>query len=348
MSIRPVFDGHNDALLRMYMKKDGDPIAGFISGDAGHIDLPKARAGGFAGGMFAAFVPPISEKGSAAPDSDLPLSMPPEMEMNHARAVTIAQIALLLKLEAGSGGAVRVARSAADIRTTNAAGGIAAVMHIEGIEAVDAELDFLHVLHAAGLRSLGPVWSRNNVFAHGVPFKFPGSPDFGPGLTDAGRHLVKTCNTLGILIDLSHLNEAGFWDVAKLSTAPLVATHSNAHALCPAPRNLTDDQFKAIAESKGVVGLNFGTGFLREDGRMTADAPLDRMVDHLSYMVDIMGEDCVALGSDFDGITPPKEIGDASGLPRLMAAMTARGFNEALINKIAYDNWLSLLERTIG
>ena len=97
-----------------------------------------------------------------------------------------------------------------------------------------------------------------------------------------------------------------------------------------------------------MVGLNFGTGFLREDGRMSADAPLDRMVDHLAYMVDIMGEDCVALGSDFDGITPPKEIGDASGLPRLMAAMTARGFNDALINKIAYDNWLSLLERTIG
>ena len=348
MSVRPVFDGHNDALLRMYMNKDGDPIGSFLSGDTGHIDLPKARAGGFAGGMFAAFVPPISEKSSAAPDSDLPLSMPPEMEMNHAREVTVAQIALLLKLEAGSEGAVRVARSAADIKATNGAGGIAAVMHIEGIEAVDAELDFLHVLYAAGLRSLGPVWSRNNVFAHGVPFKFPGSPDFGPGLTDAGRHLVKTCNTLGILIDMSHMNEAGFWDIAKLSTAPLVATHSNAHALCPAPRNLTDDQFRAIAESKGLVGLNFGTGFLREDGRMSADAPLDRMVDHLAYMVDIMGEDCVALGSDFDGITPPKEIGDASGLPRLMAAMTARGFDDALINKIAYNNWLSLLERTIG
>ena len=348
MSVRPVFDGHNDALLRMYMKKDGDPIAGFISGDTGHIDLPKARAGGFAGGMFAAFVPPLSEKSRAAPDSALPASMPPEMDMNHAREVTIAQIALLLKLEAGSAGAVRVARSAADIRATNAAGGIAAVMHIEGIEAVDAELDFLHVLYAAGLRSLGPVWSRNNVFAHGVPFKFPGSPDFGPGLTEAGKHLVETCNTLGILIDMSHLNEAGFWDVAKLSTAPLVATHSNAHALCPAPRNLTDDQLRAVAESKGLVGLNFGTGFLREDGRMTADAPLDRMVDHLAHMVDIMGEDCVALGSDFDGITPPKEIGDASGLPRLMAAMKARDFGEPLINKIAYDNWLNLLERTIG
>ena len=230
MSVRPVFDGHNDALLRMHMNKDGDPIGSFISGDTGHIDLPKARAGGFAGGMFAAFVPPISEKASAAPDSDLPLSMPPEMEMNHAREVTIAQIALLLKLERPD----QKARCALHARqpiskpqTPRAASPPSCIS--KASRRSTPNIDFLHVLYAAGLRSLGPVWSRNNVFAHGVPFKFPGSPDFGPGLTDAGRHLVKTCNTLGILIDMSHMNEAGFWDVAKLSTAPLVATHSNAH-----------------------------------------------------------------------------------------------------------------------
>ena len=112
-------------------------------------------------------------------------------------------------------------------------GNLAAVLHIEGAEAIDPELEALEVFYAAGLRSLGPVWSRPNVFGHGVPFRFPSSPDTGPGLTDAGKELVRACNRLRIMLDLTHLNEAGFWDVAALTDAPLVATHSNVHALCP-------------------------------------------------------------------------------------------------------------------
>src|SRR5919202_1128991 len=128
-----------------------------------------------------------------------------------------------------------------------------------------AELDALEVFYQAGLRSLGPVWSRPTAFGHGVPFAFPRSPDTGAGLTDAGKELVRACNRLGIMIDLSHLNEQGFWDVAGLSDAPLVATHSNAHALCPSTRNLTDEQLGAIAGSGGLVGVNFAVSFLRED-----------------------------------------------------------------------------------
>ena len=129
-------------------------------------------------------------------------------------------------------------------------GSLAAVLHIEGAEAIDPELDALEVLHAAGLRSLGPVWSRPNLFGHGVPFRFPSSPDTGPGLTDAGKALVRACNELRLMLDLSHLNEAGFWDVAALSQAPLVASHSNAHALCPCSRNLTDKQLDAIRATR--------------------------------------------------------------------------------------------------
>ena len=110
------------------------------------------------------------------------------------------------------------------------------VLHLEGAEAIDGDLNFLEVLYAAGLRSLGPVWSRNNIFGHGVPFKFPASPDLGDGLTAAGEKLVSACNEMKILVDLSHITEKGFWDVARLSKAPLVATHSNAHALCPSPQ----------------------------------------------------------------------------------------------------------------
>src|SRR5690606_31238777 len=154
----------------------------------------------------------------------------------------------LLWMERASQGALRFCRSAAAIRDCMEKGVIAAIMHMEGAEAIDEDLDMLHLFHAIGLRSLGPVWSRPTAFAHGVPFAFPSSPDTGPGLTAAGKRLVKACNVLGILIDLSHMNEAGFNDVASLSDAPLVATHSNAHAVTPSSRNLTDRQLAVIRE----------------------------------------------------------------------------------------------------
>ncbi|TIS04911.1 MAG: hypothetical protein E5X14_21890, partial [Mesorhizobium sp.] len=245
-------------------------------------------------------------------------------------------------------GALTVCRSAGDVREAMANGSIAAVFHIEGVEAIDPELAMLDVLHAAGLRSLGIVWSRPNAFGNGVPFRFPSSPDTGPGLTDAGKALVKACNQLRIMIDLSHLNEKGFRDVAALSDAPLVATHSNVHAICGHSRNLTDWQLGAIRETGGMVGLNFATGFLREDGRMNADTSLDIMLRHIESLLQALGEDGVGLGSDFDGAMIPAVIGDVAGLPKLLDALAARGFGRALIEKIAYRNWLRVLERTIG
>src|SRR5207248_6447205 len=128
------------------------------------------------------------------------------------------------------------------------------------------------------------VWSRPNAFAWGVPFEFPASPDIGPGLTEAGRELVRACNRLGILVDLSHLNEAGFWDVASLTDGPLVATHSNAHVLCPSTRNLTDRQLDAIAESGGIVGVNFGVGFLTDEGSNDPAAPMTEIVRHVAVI----------------------------------------------------------------
>ena len=132
-------------------------------------------------------------------------------------------------------GDLSICRSVDAIEAANGAGKIAAVLHMEGAEAI-ADLDALHLWHAAGLRSLGPVWSRPTRYGHGVPFAFPSSPDTGPGLTEAGRDLVRECNGLRIMLDLSHLNEKGFDDVARLSDAPLVASHSCAHAVAPSSR----------------------------------------------------------------------------------------------------------------
>jgi membrane dipeptidase len=148
-----------------------------------------------------------------------------------------------------------------------------AVLHFEGADAIDTDLDALHVLYRAGLRSLSLVWGRLNAFAEGVAVHYQRSPDTGPGLTDAGRELVRACNDLRIMIDVSHLNERGFWDVAELTDAPLVTTHSNAYALCPSSRSLTDPQLDAIAASDGMVGLNFAVNLLREDAVRDANTP---------------------------------------------------------------------------
>ena len=339
-----VFDGHNDVLLRLAGLNGIDPVESFIQGgQPGHIDLPKAKAGGFAGGMFAIFCPSPKRDNTAPSPTGFATN---GLEMNEARVLAARQISIFSRL--ADAGAIAACRTAAEIEAALAAGTIAAVLHMEGVEAIDADLDFLDVLYAAGLRSLGPVWSRNNIFGHGVPFTFPGTPDHGPGLTEAGKRLIAACNRKRILIDLSHMNAQGFWDVARLSDAPLVATHSNVHALCPTPRNLTPEQLRAIRDSDGMVGLNFATGFLRPDGKMNPDTDLDHMVRHLDALIEALGDTRVGLGSDFDGATIPQALGDASGLPLLWERLAQHGYGEDLIERLARGNWLDLLRRTIG
>jgi membrane dipeptidase len=225
---------------------------------------------------------------------------------------------------------------------------LAAIFHIEGAEAIDVEFRSLDLLHAAGLRSIGITWSRANAFGTGVPFRHNADPDIGPGLSDVGKELVRRCDGMGIMIDLSHLNAAGFRDVAAISSKPLVATHSNIHAICPHARNLVDWQLAAIAESGGVVGLNFATGFLRPDGRFTPETDIETMVRHVDALVAALGEEGVALGSDFDGAMVPAAIGDVTGVPKLLQALLDKGYGEKLVRQIALDNWLNLLKRSIG
>jgi membrane dipeptidase len=344
----PVFDGHNDVLLRLWGRKAGDPVAAFLRGDGeGHMDLPRMIRGGFAGGFFAIFVPSPQD---ADFHDDEELNPPAAHEVGQfaALAATVSMASLLFRIEETSNGRFRVCRSAADIRDAMAQGQIAAIFHIEGAEAIDSDLKALDVLHKAGLRSLGIVWSRDNAFGHGVPFRFPSSPDTGPGLSEAGKALVRRCNDLRILIDVSHLNEKGFWDVVRHSSAPIVATHSNAHALSACSRNLTDEQLRAIGASGGMIGLNFANGFLRADGRWSSENGLDTMLRHLDHMMKLAGEDHVGLGSDFDGARIPSQIGDATGLPRLTDAMRAHGYGAELTKKLCSENWMKVLERSWG
>lgn len=347
----PVFDGHNDFLLRLLR----DPARReeiWLTGEGeGHLDLPRMKAGGFVGGFFAIYIPspmphdaPDFEEMMNHPPYHLPLPDPVPLE--DAVPVALAMAGHLMWMERT--GTLQICRSVADIRAAMAAGKIAAVMHMEGAEAIGPDLDALHVWHAAGLRSLGPVWSRPTAFGHGVPFAFPSGPDTGDGLTAAGKDLVRECNALKIMLDLSHLNEAGFNDVSALSDAPLVATHSNAHAITPSARNLTDRQLGVIRDSGGMVGLNYATVFLAETGKKEAFSGWDPVLRHLDHLIGQLGEDHVGLGSDFDGATVPADLGDVAGLPRMLDALAAHGYGAELIEKLAHRNWLAVLERTWG
>ncbi len=341
-----VFDGHNDVLLRLWKNEGhgGDAVAEFIDGTAeGHIDGPRAKAGGLAGGLCAIYIP--SEKGLILdePDARGHYSTPLDAPRARAASLDIGMEMASIALRLDRAGAWRLCHSTGAIRAAMADGVFAAVLHMEGCEAIDADLKALDVFYAAGLRSLGPVWSRNNIFGHGVPFAFPMSPDSGPGLTEAGFRLVKACNELGILVDLAHITEKGFWDVAKTSNQPLIASHSNAHALTGVARNLTDRQLDAIKESKGLVGLNYAVIMLRADARDDAATPLADMVRHIDYLVDRVGIDCVALGSDFDGATVPTEIADSAGNQKLVAALMDAGYADADLKKICRENWLRVL-----
>jgi len=322
---RVIIDGHNDLVLRTWR------------GEAPrHLELRPACAAGFAGGFFALYVP--SPDLGEPPEPPYTVSLAEPIATDHAERVAEELFATLGTLD------VEVARSSSDFEP----GRVAAIVHLEGADPLAPDLSGLDRWHARGLRSIGLVWSRPNVFAEGVPFRFPGSPDTGPGLTSAGRDLVRACNERGILIDLSHLNEAGFWDVARLSEAPLVATHSNAHALCPSTRNLTDDQLRAIAGSRGVVGVNFAVGFLRADGRSDPATPITEIVRHVDYLVGLMGVDHVAFGSDFEGALVPEALGGATGFPLLVAALRAAGHDDEAVEKITHGNWLRVLAETWG
>ncbi|WP_116130944.1 dipeptidase [Tropicimonas sp. IMCC34043] len=349
----PVFDGHNDFLLRLARDPAQRAATWLAQGGQKHLDLPRMRAGGFAGGLFAIFVPSPPYRGGPDESGPMPaapyqINVPPALDPALAITQTLDMVGQWLWMARSAPDDFAHCTTAAEIRAAMAAGKIAGVLHLEGAEAIGADLDALHVFHALGLRSLGPVWSRPTVFGHGVPFAFPGGPDTGPGLTEAGKDLVRECNALKVMIDLSHLNEKGFDDVADLSTAPLVATHSNAHAVCPSPRNLTDRQLDRIADSGGMVGLNFATFFLRPDGRPGTDCGWDPMLRHLDHLIGRLGEDHVGFGSDFDGCVVPEVLGDAAGLQRLIGALREHGYDSALIRKLAHENWLAHLERTLG
>ena len=332
-----VIDGHNDALLRAW---EGGGVESLLDGD-GAVTVASAREGGLAAGLFAVFAPSPGELKVGGTDGAWEVE--PIAELPWARAAPAAAGIAAMAFALVRSGAARMVRDVADLDASLEDGTLGLILHIEGAEAIGEDLEELELWYAAGLRSLGPVWSRPNRFGTGVQFKFPSTPDTGPGLTPAGRRLVKRCAELGIAVDLAHLTEGGFWDAAHELDGPLIASHSCAHALVPASRNLTDAQIRAIAASGGLVGINFEVSMIRPDSRRDADTPLTRIAEHVRHVAELTGVEHVALGSDWDGATMPAEIATARGAPRLLDTLRADGYGEDELALIAHGNWRRVL-----
>lgn len=349
MSDFPVFDGHNDSILALW--RDGDSAQAFLEGrDDGHLDLPRANAGNLAGGIFALFVP-SEEQFSAANDANrtetdegYEIDLPPPLAPPYAERVADELLAILE--DVATADRIRLVRTSEDLRDCIGGDALGVVVHLEGAEPIRPSLSNFDRFYDAGLRSLGLAWSRPNAFASGVPFRYPSSPDVGPGLTGRGRELVHRCNERGVVVDCAHLTEQGFRDVYDTSTDPVVVSHTAAHELCPSSRNLTDEQLDAVADSDGLVGLTFSKSDLDPAGGSADPVQMDVLVRHVDHLVDRMGVDHVAIGSDFDGATIPDCIGDGAGLPGLFEALRDAGYSESDLERIAHGNWMRICEST--
>jgi len=334
-----VIDGHVDFITEMtgYQRAASGPggLAAPASAEErpprdfltesteGHVDLPRARRGGV-GAIFASHWLRDSDAGEAA----LP--------------TILSQMSQLLRLIDRSAGQLQLLRSVADLEACLRDDRLGLIMHFEGADPIRADLTELRVFYEAGLRSLGIVWSRPTVFGYGVMFRGPTPED---GLTEAGKALVRECNRLGILVDVSHLNVAGFWDVAAVCTGPFVATHSNAYGVSNHIRNLTDDQLKALAVHDGLTGINLGVGFIRPDREREPNTPIEMVIDHIDHIVKVVGDRHVAIGTDYDGAQPPDVLGNVTRLPVLLRALKARGYADDAIERICQGNFLRVLRQ---
>ncbi len=237
-------------------------------------------------------------------------------------------------LAAAHADALVLARSAADIRAARAAGRLALFLGVEGSYAVDEELEpSIARLADAGVMFLGPLWERDS--RAGTSCRTPAGRD--TGLTEHGRTLVRACDDAAIRMDVAHASRKTFWDILSASRRAPFSSHSGAAAVHPHPRNLDDDQIRAIAERGGVVGVIFVAPYMGGGPFCT----LERVVDHIEHVVAVGGEDCVALGSDFDGFLPlPRGLRDAADLPRLTELLWRRGWRAPALNKLLGENAL--------
>lgn len=231
------------------------------------------------------------------------------------------------------------------VRTAEDAGNVlkhkaATLLAIEEGGAIDGSLEALRCLYELGVRAMTLTWSNRNDIADGINEEATGS-----GLTLFGKQVVKEMNRLGMLVDVSHISTAGFWSVIETSTKPIIATHSNAKSLCSHPRNLNDEQIKALAQNGGLAGITFAGQFLEEDWR---NACIESVYKHIDYMLNLIGnDDHIGFGSDFDGIShPPYNIQGVQDYKPLIEYLS-KYYSDETINKITHQNVINLLQKVL-
>lgn len=317
----PYIDLHCDTLLRaLHQKKET-----IYEMPEAMVDVKRLKEAQMICQFFAIFFPPRTED-----------SLEDDTLFEGARQIFLDTVEKYPNI-------IAQARNYTEIIKNYEMGRISGVLTMEDGRAVQGSIERLEYFYRQGVRLISLTWNFENCFG------FPNSKDesiMKKGLTSFGKEAISVMNELGILIDVSHLSDGGFYDVANLSKKPFVASHSNCRSLCAHSRNLTDEMIYILGEKGGVAGLNFEPTFLQPD-MVDKHSTMERMMAHLKYLIRIGGEECAAIGSDFDGISGEFEVGSPLQMELFFEYLHKHGFSEDLIDKIAYKNVLRVMKDTL-
>ena len=315
-----VVDTHCDTLMKFMPQLRGSPPARWLGerSEAGHIDLPRLIEGGVNCQTFAVY----TGKRVGQPGATL-------------RALQMIDV-FFSECDANDG--IVLVYSHDEILKAEKAGKMAALLAIEGAEPLQGDLGVLRMLYRLGVRMLSFTWNWRTPFADGLDAKRSEGK-----LTDLGVEALREMERLGIVLDVSHISNSCFWDVVDLKDGAFIASHSNCRDVCDHQRNLTDDMIRALADHGGVMGMNFAPSFVDKD-----EATVERVVDHIDHVVDLVGPDHVGLGSDFDGIgSTPVGLEDASKMPNITRELVRREYSDDDVVKILGGNYLRVFEEIL-
>ncbi len=311
--MRAIFDAHCDTISEIYM----DNLS--MCKNQGHIDIERMEKFDTYIQVFAAFV---DKKNISKPPFDHCMSLISKYRLEISKNI----------------GRISAIENAEQLENAVKNGGLYSILSIEGGEALGGRVDAIYEFYKLGVRLITLTWNYANEIADGV------TEDCGGGITDFGKQAVKIMEDLGILIDVSHISEKGFWDVVENTVYPFVASHSCVRAICDHRRNLTDEQICTIINRKGCIGINFYPEFLSN----SKTCSIEKIVEHIEYILNLGGEDSVGLGSDFDGVDIlPNGMSGAEDMSSLIDLMNMSGIPDIIINKIAYKNLYRVFYETL-
>ncbi|HEY5584127.1 MAG TPA: dipeptidase [Ruminiclostridium sp.] len=309
-----IVDAHCDTITTIMQTREQ------LLENKGHIDLKRLKQYDSFVQFFAAYISPEHAKMGAL-----------------SRAIDIID-RLYREIEINEND-IMLCRNYKDIVTATQSKRIAAVLTIEGGDALEGKLSALRILYELGVRAITLTWNHRNQIADGVADAITGG-----GLTPFGKEVISEMNRLGMLVDVSHLSEAGFWDVINTTKAPIIASHSNAKKICNHRRNLTDEQLLALKKIGGVTGINMYPDFVFSDGKAT----MKHVLDHIEYIVALTGEGTLGLGADYDGIgETPQGLEGVQCLKDLFNELLKLNYSETLVNKIAGENFLRVIKSVL-